>query len=97
MRSILEEFALGNISTGSHFFSPNSHYGKTLKRLSESEKKLFDILNEHDKETLEILSESQLELNALSNTDRFVHGYRLGVLMTMEVFNGKESLVVGGD
>ena len=37
-----------------------------------------------------------MPISYLANKDKFIYGYRLGVLMTMEVFNGKEDLAVGG-
>ena len=97
MKSILEEFAYGNISPETRFFEKNSHYGRTMKILSDSEEKLMSILDGELKETLQKFSNAQAEINLLSNVDRFIYGYRLGVLMTMEVFNGKEDLVVGGE
>ena len=97
MKSILEEFAYGNISPEPRFFKKDSHYARTLEILSDSEEKLMSMLGGELKETLQKFSKAQAELNSLSNVDRFIYGYRLGVLMTMEVFNGKEDLIVGGE
>jgi len=95
MKSILKEFALGNILTEPRFFTKDSHYSKVMKQLSKSEDKLLAILNEEEKQILESYSEAQQEITELTNLDRFVYGYRLGMLMTMEVFNGKDSLIIG--
>ena len=89
MKSILEEFACGNISPEPRFFKRDSHYGLTMKILSDSEEKLLSVLDGDLKETLKQFSEAQAEISILSGVDRFIYGYRLGVLMTMEVFNGK--------
>jgi len=97
MKSILEEFAYGNISPEPRFFKNNTHYGRTMKILSDSEEKLLSVLDGELKETLKKLTDAQAEISILSGVDRFMYGYRLGVLMTMEVFNGKESLIVGGE
>ena len=97
MKSILEEFAYGNVSPEPRFFEKKSHYGRTMKILSDSEEKLRSMLDGELKETLELFSNAQAEINVLSGVDRFIYGYRLGVLMTMEVFNGKADLIVGGE
>jgi len=38
---------------------------------------------------------TQMEMNALPCTDNFLYGYKLGVLMTMEVLNGMDDLILG--
>lgn len=95
MQSILEEFARGNISLQTRFFKKNSHYEHAMLQLIETEEKLFSALNEQETELLKTFSETQSEVSFLSGIDRFIYGYRLGVLMTMEVFNGKDDLIVG--
>jgi hypothetical protein len=97
MSSVLEEFARGNISPEPRFFKQDSHYGRTMQELSDSEEKLLAALSGEQKETLEKFIDAQAEINLLSGIDRFIYGYRLGVLMTMEVFEGKENLIVGGE
>ena len=97
MKSILEEFARGNISPEPRFFKQDSHYGQTMRILSDSEQKLLAVLDDELKETLKQLSNAQAEISFLSGIDKFIYGYRLGVLMTIEVFNGKENLISGKD
>ena len=97
MKSILEEFAYGNISPQPRFFKKDSHYGRTMKTLSDSEEKLLSVLDGELKDTLKQFSDAQAEISLLSGVDRFVYGYRLGVLMTMEVFSGKDDLIVGSE
>ena len=43
-------------------------------------------LNSEEKELLEHLLDINAEESALYGEDKFIRGYRLGVLMTMEVF-----------
>lgn len=95
MPSILEEFARGNILPEPRFFKKNSHYERAMQQLIDTEEKLFSVLNEQEKELLKTFSETQSEVSYLSGIDRFIYGYRLGVLITMEVFNGKDDLIVG--
>jgi len=92
MSSILEEFARGNIRPETRFFKKGSEYDHTLKQVVDSEIALCALLNEQQKEALNIFIDAQMKLNDLSNIDRFIYAYRLGVLMTMEIFNGKDDL-----
>ena len=94
MKSILEEFAQGNISTGTLLYNPDSHYGRIMGALVECEYKLDSILNEGGKEIFEEYNKSQIEMEALIGINKFISGYRLGVLMTTEVFNGKNDFFV---
>lgn len=94
MKSILEEFSRRNISPEPRFFKPDSQYGRVLKTLSDSEEKLSSALSGELKETLELFIEAQAELNVLSCTERFIYGYRLGVLMTIDVYAGTDDLTL---
>jgi len=93
MKSILEEFAQGNISTGELPYNPDSHYGRIMGVLVECEYRLDSILNEDGKEIFEEYNKSQMEMEALIGINKFISGYRLGVLMTTEVFNGKNDFI----
>jgi hypothetical protein len=96
MKSILEEFAYGNISPEPRFMKRNSEYGKAVKALSDTEEKLRNLLDDNGRELLTALIDAQGKVNHMANTDKFIYGYRLGVLMTMEVFDGKTDLLNGG-
>jgi len=97
MRRILEEFACGNITPEARFFKRDSEYGKAMYALSDIEEKLLALLNENEKKLFDDFSKAQSEISFLSGIDKFIYGYRLGVLMTTEVFEGKENLIVGGE
>ena len=93
---ILEEFAKGNISPEPRFFRRDSHYGRMIKILSESEEKLLAALGDDElKDTLKQLTKAQTEISYLTGIDKFVYGFRLGVILTTEVFDGKENLFGG--
>ena len=97
MKSILEAFAYGNINPNDGFFKKDSRYGRIIKTISESEEKLLAMLDGEPKELFMQFSSAQLESNSISNTDKFIYGYRLGMLMTMEVFTGanREEVIFG--
>ena len=92
MKSILQEFANGNIPSDPDTLKKDSPYTKSLNRIANIENKLLRGLDDALKELLESLIDAQLEAAVISNNEKFIDGYRLGVLMTMEVFMGREDL-----
>jgi hypothetical protein len=92
MKSILYEFACGNLSTEPGFFEKNSHYGRTMDIISGTEDKLLSMLDEDQKEIFKQFVEAQAEINLLTANGKFVQGYRMGALMTMETFNYKDDV-----
>ena len=97
MKTILENFAFGNINPDVGSITRGSHYDKTMKALVENENKLSDELDGELAEIFKLYSDLQLEAAQITNTDKFIYGYRLGVLMTMEVFIGRNDAIFGRD
>ena len=95
MKSILEQFAYGNINPNTGTIIRGSHYDKTMKALCEKEEKLTTQLNGELADIFKQFVDLQLETTTISNNDKFIYGYRLGVLMTMEVFYGRENAIFG--
>lgn len=95
MRSILEEFAYGNISPEIRFFKRDSAYGQTMDAVVGSEKKLLARLEENEKELFEKYVDAQGELNRLTAVDNLIHGYKLCFLMTAEAFITSDDLITG--
>jgi len=93
MSSILEEFACGDVGC----FKKGSHYGRTMKILCETEDRLMSVLDGELKETFKKHVDAQAESNLITGIDKFIYGYRLGVLMTMEVFSGREDAIFGSN
>lgn len=92
MKSILEDFACGNIDPDMRPLERNSEYEKAVAALTEAEGKVRAALNEADRGLLDALITAQGAVSHMADTDRFIHGYRLGVLMTTEVFYGKDNI-----
>ena len=95
MKSILENFAYGNINPDMGIIKKGSKYERIMETIADSEEKLLSMLDGEPKELLITFSSAQLEANSISNVDKFIYGYRLGVLMTMEVFTGREDAIFG--
>ncbi|MCL2368141.1 MAG: hypothetical protein FWC72_04020 [Oscillospiraceae bacterium] len=91
MRSILEEFAHGNISPETQSFKKTPAYREAMKFATINEEKLVDRLNEEEKIIFEKFLDAQDEANALEAVGNLIYGYKLGVLMTAEAF------ITGGD
>lgn len=70
---------------------------QAIKKLSDAEHALRAALNEQETELLNAYVNAQEKIDYLSGTDRFIYGYRLGVLMTMEVFRTSDEILVGGE
>ena len=92
MKSILQEFAYGNISPEVRFFERNSKYGQAIKLVANLEERLLGKLGTDDKELFEKFVDAECELNQITATDNLVHGYKLGLTMTAEAFVGINDL-----
>ena len=95
MRSILEEFAYGNISPEAQYFKQNSEYGQAIKAASRNEEKLLGCLEGEEKILFQKYVEVQGEVNQLTAVKNLVYGYRLGLLMTAEAFVASDDLLAG--
>ncbi len=93
MKKILEAFANDNLISGPRFFKKESEYGRAMKRLTDAEETLIAHLDEEERALLHELTDAEGEMACMSGSDRFIYGYRLGVLMTMEVFVGRDTLI----
>ena len=97
MKSILEEFAYGNISPEARSFKRNSPYGEAMRAVSGNEEKLLAKLNEDDKFLFQKYVEAQAEVNQLTAVSNLIYGFKLGLMMTAEAFVTGESLIGGED
>ena len=95
MRSILEEFAYGNIPPENQPFKQNSRYGKAVNILYETEKQLLGKLNDEEKDIFQKHVDAQIEASALNAIENFIWGYKLGVVMTAEAFITCNELIAG--
>ena len=84
--SILEEFANGNIDPLNNNYGRNPDYRRVLRDVLALEEKFLDALSESEKGLYTKYTKAQDELESMLTTNAFTQGYRLGVLMTIEVF-----------
>lgn len=95
MKSVLHEFALGNINPSVADIKKGSHYARLVKSIADKEATLFSMLEGEARDLLIKYSDAQLEATSISTTSNFIDGYRLGSLMTMDVFAGMEKMLNG--
>lgn len=97
MINILEELANDNLHPNSRYYRRNTAFDLATKKVSDTEGALRAALSEPEKKLLEDYTKAQDEIAYLERTDKFIYGYRLGVLMTMEVFRTSDEIVTGGE
>ncbi|MDR0286958.1 MAG: hypothetical protein LBI03_04515 [Clostridiales bacterium] len=93
MRSILEQFAYGNISPEPQVFRHESEYKKEMGAIAEE--KLNALLEGKEKEAFQKFVEAQLEVNRLTAMENLIYGFKLGLLMTAEAFITSDDLIFG--
>lgn len=97
MKSILEEFAYGNISPEVRFFKRDSEFGKAMEFMSRNEQKLLDRLGVDDRDLFEKYIDAQGEVNRLTAVKNLIYGFKLGLTMTAEAYVGMNDLIDGKD
>ncbi|GHU52529.1 hypothetical protein AGMMS49975_08520 [Clostridia bacterium] len=95
MKSILEEFAKGNILFENQSFEQDSEFGEAMKTLVDYEKQPLSQLRGDDKTLLEKYIDAQGEVTMLTAIKNLVYGYRLGLLMTAEAFFRSDEMILG--
>lgn len=97
MQTILTAIAEGNLRMGMETMEHNAELKSAMKRVYRLEEKLSATLNDPEKELLEKLGDSQAEANQSDSQQSFINGFRLGALVIMEVFAGRDGLVLGNE
>ena len=95
MKSILEEFAHGNLSP-SQIIKGDSELRQAMYFVSVNEEKLLNKLNEEEKVILQKYIDAQNEVNQLTAVKNFIYGYKLGLAMTAEAFVTCGELIAEG-
>ena len=91
MGKILEAFANDELCIEPAYAKLSPQRKKLLDQSGELLTKLNEKLNDEEQELLSRFINTILDENYLYAQDRFIRGYRLGVLMTTEVFSEQDS------
>jgi len=97
MKTILEELYDGNIYPDELIVSKDPEYRPLNKRISDMLAMWKKKLSEDDYNQLENLLDLRSQSSSMEASESFMYGFRLGALIMIEVFTGKEELVRGGD
>lgn len=88
MGKILEALGDDNLCINPTFYHGPPEYNEAIKIMYEAAETLKTKLNDEEKKLFDQYCDAQSDANHIYQVDRFVRGYRLGVLMMVEVFTG---------
>lgn len=94
MGKILEALAADHLCIEPCEYKGNTEYREARDLSCRIEKLLLEKLSEEDKSLLSDYSDAQAEENRFYSNHLFVKGFRLGVLMMMEVVTDGDSLIL---
>ncbi|WP_154122675.1 DUF6809 family protein [Paenibacillus monticola] len=93
MKIILEDLYYGRLSPNELVKPSNPEFQKINQKITESLQRLKEHFSEEEFEQVEKLFDLQSDSNSLQSTLSFIHGYRMGALMMIEVFSGDSESV----
>ena len=96
MYHILEELSKGNLNPGERGFKQDSIYGRMVHKLADKSEVFHKTLDSGQKQLYEELSSVQFNVHSMSMTDQFIYGFRLGLLIALEVSHVSDDYMVNG-
>ena len=93
MGKILDEFADDQLLVNAAACERTNHHQYLCEQVEILQNKLESKLNDEDRVLLQKLADAYYDESCCDAHNNFVRGYRLGVLMTMEVFEGQNSFL----
>ena len=82
---MLSELWYGNIDPQGRSIPRNSEYKQVLNKICEYEEKFREIFSTEQQELLEDYENASISLMAITEEASFVHGFRLGAKIMLEV------------
>jgi hypothetical protein len=92
-RKILEALADENLQLVKRYISHDSETSQEMIRLGKLRTAFEETLSDEEKEAFQNLKVTSDSVNLNYATERFVVGFRLGVLMMTEVYAGSDELI----
>jgi hypothetical protein len=83
--TILKDLFYSNIDLNIGSFDKDSEYGKAMQTIADNEEKLLVLLNGTEKGLFLDFTNAQSSLNNVTAEENFIHGFRLGALIMIEV------------
>lgn len=94
MGKILDAFADGRLCMEEEVEERSREHQWLSEKACRLQEELEEKLDDEERELLDELVDTVFEESCCYARNRFVRGYRLGVLMTVEVFDGQDSYVL---
>ena len=82
--TILEKLYYGEINPDAKQFERNSEYGRTFRKIEETEETLLSLLHGKEKELFQKNTEAHYDFMHLSDIENFLIGFKLGLRIGME-------------
>ena len=95
MGKILEAFAEGELHVIPSNEIQSPKHQELFDKVCKLQEKLEEKLNSEEKELLDELMDAVAEESSCYAQSKFIRGYRLGSLMTMEVMSEQEAFLGG--
>lgn len=96
MNSILEELCRGNINPSERSFRQGSVFDCAAGKLSHTADVLLESLDETQKGFFQAFEAARDEVQDLENIDKFIYGFRLGLLIGLETAAVSDEFAVNG-
>ena len=93
MGKILDAFVDDQLHVNAVTEKRTSHHQYLCEQVEKLHIELNKRLNDEDKALLQKFADTYFDESCCDAHNNFVRGYRLGVLMTMEVFEGQDSFL----
>lgn len=94
MGKILDAFADGRLCVEEEIEKRSPGHLELSEKVCRLQEELEKMLSDEERELLGDLMDTVFEECCSYAQNRFIHGYRLGVLMTIEVFDGQDTYVI---
>lgn len=87
--TILQDLFYGNLAPFDGNFNSHAEYAQAVETLVDNEGKLMEILEDKDRELLSEFSDAHSALNSIMAEMEFIKGFKMGVLMMMEIISDR--------
>ncbi len=92
--TILQDLFYGNIDPNTGSFDKDSEYGKAMRTIADNEEKLLVLLNGTEKNLFLDFTNAQSSINGITAEEKFIHGFKLGALIMIEVMGSRKGVVL---
>ena len=97
MGKILKAFVTDQLHVDALTEKHSLEYKRNYEKSCELQEKLEKELNGNEKEMLDELMDAMFTNGACYGEEKFIRGFRLGVLIMIEVFEGQDEFLGRGD